>query len=366
VVLFDIEIDGAERRGLAATGKTGWLYLLDRTNGEPLIGIEERPVPQESRQATAATQPHPVGEAFVPQSIDIAPEGFALVGEGRIFTPFWDEPVVFKPGALGGANWPPSSYDPQNGIYYVCANDSYQSLAYSSPVNNESPVPGEERIGGSLASAVELPTFGILAALDVRTNKLVWQQHWSDTCYSGSAVTASGLLFVGRNDGRFTALDSRSGERLWQFQTGAGVNAPPAIFEHDGTQYVAVYSAGNLFARSPRGDSVWLFSLAGTLDPVGRPPATAVGAIDRDIPGLGDSSTERGQLVYTQTCASCHGAEATGGHSGPALTGTALDAQSIAAVVLNGRNAMPGFGRLQLLTDQEIGDVTAYVLNALR
>jgi alcohol dehydrogenase (cytochrome c) len=361
VILFDIDVGGEPRRGIAATGKTGWLYLLDRTNGEPLIGIEERPVPQEPRQATAATQPYPVGDAYVPHSIDIAPEGFQLVNEGRIFTPYWDEPVVFKPGAIGGANWPPSSYDPQSGTYFVCANDAYQSLVYSSPVNNESPVPGEERIGGALASAVDLPAFGILAALDVRTNRLVWQQHWSDGCYSGSAVTAAGLLFIGRSDGRFTAVDAGNGAKLWEFQTGAGVNAPPAIFEHDGTQYVAVYSAGNLFARSPKGDSVWLFSLNGTLDPVSAPAGASGVAFDGELPDFGNSSPERGQLVFTQTCASCHGAEGNGGHGGPALTSTVLDAGSAAATIYNGRNQMPAFG--QLLTAEEIGDVAAYIVS---
>ena len=362
VILFDIDIDGRQRRGIAATGKTGWLYLLDRTNGEPLIGIEERPVPQELRQATSATQPYPVGDAFVPQSIDIAPEGFNLVNQGRIFTPFWDEAVVLKPSALGGANWPPSSYDPQSGIYYVCANDSQQSLAYSSPVDNESPEPGEERIGGSLASAVDLPTFGILAALDVRTNRLVWQQRWADSCYSGSAVTASGLVFIGRNDGRLTAVDAGNGRRLWEFQTDAGVNAPPTVFEHEGTQYVAVYSAGNLFAGSVHGDSVWLFSLEGELDPVSMPAARIGSASDAVLPDFANASPERGQLVYTQICASCHGAEGNGGHGGPALTGSSLDADAVAATIVNGRNTMPALGQLQLLSAQQIGDVTAYVM----
>jgi alcohol dehydrogenase (cytochrome c) len=362
VILFDIDIDGRQRLGIAATGKTGWLYLLDRTNGEPLIGIEERPVPQEPRQATAATQPYPIGDAFVPQSVDIAPEGFEVVNGGRIFTPFWDETVVYKPGALGGANWPPSSYDPQSGTYFVCANDGFQSVAYSNPVNNESPVPGEERIGGSLAGEVELPRFGILAALDVRTNRLVWQQRWSDTCYSGSAVTATGLLFIGRNDGRFTAVDAGSGRMLWEFQTGAGVNAPPAIFEHDGTQYVAVYSAGNLFAQSPKGDSVWLFSLDGTLDPVSSQASAPVPAatVDGSLADVRNFDPESGRLVYTQTCAFCHGTEGNGGHDGPALN-TGLDPESVAATILNGRNRMPAFG--PLLTIQEIGDVAAYLFS---
>src|SRR5438045_3491759 len=67
VVLFDTVIDGQPRKGIAQAGRTGWVYLLDRTNGKPLVGIEERPVPQEPRQKTAKTQPFPIGDAIVPQ-----------------------------------------------------------------------------------------------------------------------------------------------------------------------------------------------------------------------------------------------------------------------------------------------------------
>jgi alcohol dehydrogenase (cytochrome c) len=101
----------------------------------------------------------------------------------------------------------------------------------------------------------------------MRTNKLVWQQQWPERCYSGTAVTAGGLLFVGRSDGRLTALDSLTGMPLWAFQTGAGVNAPATIFEHRGQQLVVALSAGSAFAASRRGDSVWMFGLNGTLAP---------------------------------------------------------------------------------------------------
>jgi quinohemoprotein ethanol dehydrogenase len=67
VVLFDTTINGQPRKGIAQAGRTGWVYILDRTNGKPLIGMEERPVPQEPRQHTAKTQPYPIGDAVVPQ-----------------------------------------------------------------------------------------------------------------------------------------------------------------------------------------------------------------------------------------------------------------------------------------------------------
>ena len=263
VVLFDIEIGGRMRKGLAQPSKTGWVYILDRTNGRPLIGIEERPVPQEPRQATARTQPFPVGDAFVPQSMTIAPEGFRLVNQGRIFTPFWTDPIVAKPGQGGGANWPPSSYDPRTGYLYVCASDR-TGIFKGGDSDFDLPMDGERYIGG-VFGAVAWGITGVFTALDMHTNKIVWQQQWPERCYSGSVTTAGGLVFVGRGDGRFTALDARNGSLLWAFQTGAGVNAPPTVFEHAGQQYVVVYSGGSLFANAPRGDSVWLFGLGGKL-----------------------------------------------------------------------------------------------------
>jgi quinohemoprotein ethanol dehydrogenase len=266
VVLFDLMLDGRLRKGIAEASKSGWVYILDRTTGEPLIGIDETPVPQEPRQATSPTQPYPRGDAFVPQHVDIAPEGYTLVNGGKIFTPYWTDYVVGKPGISGGANWPPSAYDVTSGHLFVCARD-HASTFRAWDIGPERPPAGELYIGGNFGSN-PLPPQGMLAALDLHTNKLVWRQHWANACASGVTVTAGGLLFVGRNDGRLTALDVDNGMKLWEFQTGAGMNSPVSVFGYRGKQYVVAYSAGAVFVGSTRGDSVWLFALDGTLDPV--------------------------------------------------------------------------------------------------
>lgn len=271
VVLFDVTINGRVRKAAAEPNKAGWVYILDRTNGKPLIGIDEMPVPQEPRQATSKTQPIPRGDAFVPQSVDIAPEDFPLVNQGRIFTPFWKDAIVAKPGARGGANWPPSSYDPTTNLFYVCATDA--ANLFRGGEDDQKITPEGTRYLGSAFGGAPLPASGIFAALDMKTNRLVWQQRWKESCYSGSVTTAGGLVFTGRNDGRLTALNSSTGKRLWEFQTGAGMNAPVSVFEYDGEEYVVAYSAGSLFAGSPRGDSVWLFSVKGTLNE-GEPSST--------------------------------------------------------------------------------------------
>src|SRR5438105_114986 len=125
VVLMDVNVGGRRRKAIAEVGKTGWAYILNRETGKPLVGIDERPVPQEPRQATAATQPFPRGDAIVPQLIDIAPEGATLVNDGRIFTPFAGNDVaIVAPGIWGGASWPPSSYDPVQQRLFVCASSA--------------------------------------------------------------------------------------------------------------------------------------------------------------------------------------------------------------------------------------------------
>ena len=129
------------------------------------------------------------------------------------------------------------------------------------------PTDGVAYLGGA-TTFTRVARTGIIAALDVTTNKLAWRYQWPEQCYSGTLATGGGLLFVGRNDGRLTALDSATGKQLWEFQTGAGMHAPVSTFEHKGKQYVLAFSAGSALIGSARGDSVWLFGLDGTLRPV--------------------------------------------------------------------------------------------------
>jgi alcohol dehydrogenase (cytochrome c) len=364
IILFDAPYDGRMRKGLAQAAKTGWVYLLDRETGEPLIGIEERPVMQEPQQHTSATQPFPIGDAIVPQFIDIPLEGFELVNEGRIFTPFKDDkPVLWKP--LAAVNWPPSSYDPATQTMYICATDSLWGAEGGDP---EYPVEPGALYSGSIVARVSAPRRGIFAALDVKTNRLVWRQQWTDTCYSGSITTAGGLVFVGRNDGRVTALDTRDGKRLWEFQTDGGVNAPSSTFEHDGRQYLVVYAGGTSLAGSKRSDGVWLFSLAGTLQPLPRgaadPPARGGGGPPPAVPQNRTADLAAGRDLYLQNCITCHGEDGEGGQHGEAtqLT-TALPLADMMSIVANGRNTMPAWGRA--LRPEQIHDVASYIRDDL-
>ena len=365
VIIFDMELNGEIRQAVAEASKTGWVYILDRITGEPLIGIEEKPVPQLAEQFTAPTQPHPVGDAFIPQFIDVAPEGTQLVNQGRIFTPFLYEPVLVQPGLAGGANWAPSAYDPARQTMYVCASESSVALFMEETEVLEEH--GTETWTGGNFGGSSRRTTGIVAAIDMTTNKLVWQYRWNDACYSGFLSTAGDLVFVGRSDGRLTALDSDTGMQLWEFQTGAGMNAPAISFERDGTQYIAAYSGGNLFQGSPRGDSLWLFSLEGQMEettPGDTLPLTnAAGESQQVVFAEGDPDYTAGETLYQQTCLPCHGEDGMGGHNNAMPLNNMTDIRDVITIVSSGRNNMPNF--TGALSPEQIRDVGGFVVDRL-
>jgi mono/diheme cytochrome c family protein len=205
----------------------------------------------------------------------------------------------------------------------------------------------------------------VFAVVDLKTNRIAWRQQWVDQCYSGSVVTAGGLVFVGRNDGRFTAMDKATGRKLWEFQTDGGVNAPASMFEYKGQQYVVVLAGGTALAGSKRSDGLWLFSLEGTMDSLPRGSADPVGPQRMGPPPVATpaphaASTQKGKEIYTTTCVVCHGENGKGGSHGGAPLTSALTAETISSVVTRGRNEMPPFGAA--LSPAALEDLTAYVL----
>jgi quinohemoprotein ethanol dehydrogenase len=351
VILFEAEYDGKMRKGIAQAAKTGWVYILDRITGEPLIGIVETPVMQEPQQHTSPTQPYPIGDSIVPQYIDIPPEGFELVNHGRIFTPFTKTPAVWKP--LAAVNWPPSSYDPETKLMYLCATDSLWGAQGGDP---DYPIEPGALYSGSVVARFPAPRRGVFGAMDLRTNRIAWRQQWVDQCYSGSIVTAGGLVF---------ALDKSNGSKLWEFQTDGGVNAPASTFEYKGRQYVVVLAGGTALAGSKRNDGLWLFSLDGTIEslprgsadpasvPRGAPPQAAA-------PAARAPDKDKGKEIYTTTCVVCHGENGKGGTHGGAPFTPQLTAESIVNIVTHGRNDMPPFGAA--FPPEAMLDLSAYVL----
>jgi quinohemoprotein ethanol dehydrogenase len=269
MVLFDLSIKGQDRKAIAGIGKTGWVYILDRKTGKPILGIKEKKFPQLASQHTYPTQPIPVGQPFSAQCPVNkaawqkwkAPDG-KPVTIGCIFTPYDEKHyTVFAPTPLGAADWPPSSFSPSTGYLYICSKDSsaaWKALPESSssklkPLGNFFQIEGLFPPPGSPSKAV----IGKVVAMDMRTNTRAWTATFpvGDMCYSGVMSTAGGLVFVGRNDRRLQAYDDKTGKLLWSSpRLAASIAAPPMTYTVNDKQYVAVYAGGNGIA-SGSGDT---------------------------------------------------------------------------------------------------------------
>ena len=275
-VLADVTYQGRPRKILMHAGKSGMLFILDRTNGKPLIGVEERPVEQEPRMKTAKTQPFPIGDPFVPT----CPEPGSVPPEFKstcIFGAYWTDPVVMAPGTLGGLSWAPMTFSPQTGLIYVCGGIMNTGFGLRRQVFDEATgrLMNTPEGGRGFFHPASWPRAGTLTALDPKTNKIVWQKRMPRPCGSGSGLlsTAGGLLFHGESDGNLVAYDIRNGDEVWKFQTGAGADAPVATYEIGGQQYVAILAGGNGILQTPSGDNLWAFRLGGTLPPAAAPAA---------------------------------------------------------------------------------------------
>ncbi len=255
-VLYDAQVAGRPRKGIAAMRADGYLFMLDRETGRPLGTIEDRPVPQDAFQKTAATQPFPQGaDRVLPDCADwkshATPKGFEIGC-------FFQAASVQKPNVLApayGMRVAPMAFSPETGYFYATGAASLSWLRraddpYFFSTTFNSRVPGLGSLG-----------YGVLAAIDSRTNRIVWKKEFRPGRPSGALTTAGGLLFQSSPDGELEAYDARTGERLWHVQTGAA-GGPPTTYEVDGEQYVAAVS----------GSSVRAFKLGGALPPA--PAAT--------------------------------------------------------------------------------------------
>lgn len=272
LVLYQTQVGGRSQKALAAMRGDGFLFLLNRETGLPIFPVEERPAPQDPRMKTSPTQPYPVGVDDVLPDCDKwrtakIPTGFQV---GCFFTPsYYDKLNLLRP--ILGMRVVPMSFSPQTGYFYATGiaflawkrrtDDPYLLL------DPDSNAPG-------------LKSYGVVAAIDSHTGKIVWHKQMSSRG-GGTLATAGGLMFESEADGNFKAYDAKSGEVLWQFEigmaTGTGSNGggrgPATTYEIDGEQYVAV----------PAGSSVWAFKLGGALEPIVK--AVEVSSSDSEFSG---------------------------------------------------------------------------------
>jgi alcohol dehydrogenase (cytochrome c) len=256
-------------------------------------------------------------------------------------------------------NWQPISYNAETDMFYICSS---VQTAGQMAVPGSKWKEGEYYIGGATAGVGYTEAWGTFTAIDANSGKIVWQKRFPEPCYSGTSTTKGNLVFLGRMNGELEAYNARSGDRLWQFQTGAGANNTASVFEHDGKEYVAFLAQGNSLVASPHGDELWLFALDGKLGPAAAPgkgSGTEHGGENQGgQAGPEKGNAAAGEAVFSANCAGCHGASGGGGNGGPDISDPRA-LETIIAQVTNGGGGMPAFKGT--LDEQQISDVAAYV-----
>lgn len=161
------------------------------------------------------------------------------------------------PGANGGVEWSPMAIDPNQRLTY--AINLHQPMTYTVA---STPYPeGKLWLGGSFDAIAEEEQWGNVTAVAYDTGDIRWKVKTAQPMIGGILATAGGLVFTGEGNGMFKAYNSANGSQLWQFQAGAGVNAPPSSYTVDGVQYIVVAAGGNAQMNFKRGNNIIAFKL---------------------------------------------------------------------------------------------------------
>jgi glucose dehydrogenase len=298
--LFDIAGDTGTIPALGVTTKSGYLYILNRETGEPIFGVEERAVPQSEvpGEETFPTQPIPVRPpalarvSYSPGDLvaatDTSLEHAAACAElventGEIvnagaFTPWAYRPdssvgktTLLFPGLTGGPNWGGAAFDPNSGYILVFTQDlgafgwmEDAEAGAEFPYVRRGPRPGNFDVSiGGIRLPCQKPPWGKLTAVDSLTGDIVWQQavglseslpagrqNTGRPGRAGALVTAGALAFIAAtDDNRLRALDIASGEELWVVELPRRGNANPMTYQGvDGDQYLLVSATDSVVA----------------------------------------------------------------------------------------------------------------------
>jgi PQQ-dependent dehydrogenase (methanol/ethanol family) len=181
----------------------------------------------------------------------------AMVPQENMWVLPTKEGARMLPGANGGVEWSPMALNEKHRLAY--ALNLHQPMTYHV---EPAPYPGGKLwLGGAFKTIPGEKQWGRVAAVNIDTGKMAWKYDTEQPLIGGALATGGDLVFFGEGNGLFKALDARSGKLLWQYQAGAGVNAPPVAYEVNGKQYIAVAAGGNTQLDFKRGNSVLVFSL---------------------------------------------------------------------------------------------------------
>ena len=222
-VLADITVNGRPRKVVMMANRNGFFYVNDRVTGE---FIRARPF------------------VHTTWSNEIGRDGRPVLNPGQEPT---EAGTVTCPGLYGGTNFQSPSFDATRGLFFVTARET--CMRYIRRPLSPTAAPGSLTLGGSAALVSEpVKSSGALRAIDPTTGETKWELAYDDAGWAGVLATAGGVVFSADHEGTFFVADSTTGKKLYSYQTGAAIYAPPTSYQVDGRQYVVMPSGTTLTA----------------------------------------------------------------------------------------------------------------------
>jgi alcohol dehydrogenase (cytochrome c) len=156
-----------------------------------------------------------------------------------------DTGTITCPDLYGGTNFMSPSYDAARRLFFVTARETCMKFTRRAPTTTNV---GDRTMGGTVQFLTEPKRSGALRAIDPTTGERKWEIAYDDAGWAGVLATAGGIVFSGDHDGVFFAADSTTGKKLFEYQSGAAIYAPPTSYAIDGRQFVVIPSGANLTA----------------------------------------------------------------------------------------------------------------------
>lgn len=275
------------------------------------------------------------------------------------------------------------AFNPTTGLVYLPAKVGTQALHAPDPAWKYNPkdanLGGDDRYEGPLTAKVQSlpPPTGELLAWDPVRQRAAWRATYPVVEGGGVLTTAGNLVFQGRADGVLAAYRATDGRRLWEFDAGTAIMAPPVTYLVNDTQFVSVMvgwggadalqNAPNRGSVKPGYGRILTFALGGTA----KLSIPTLGHKDPPTPAITmnalPETVHEGELLYGSRCVGCHGADAVAGPLPDLRYATRAVHEQFEAIVLGGARSslgMPSFK--DLLNADQVRAIQAYILSRAR